>query len=337
MGEIPAAEQLRAVDAAQQLRRVHGQPPLVDGDAVDARLPDEPQSLQQPRDARHIMGARLQPVGKLLWHVLQKGLRAGTTLQQRRSLVAAQQQSCALRAVQSLVPRHGDKCRPQLPHGHRQHPCRLGGVQHEGHVCLPAQRRNVLHRQTVAEHVGHMGADHRVRPGLQRLPELRQHRLRLEQRRVDDRQRHVRDAVERPCHRVVLIPGDDDPAPRLHQRLDGDVQPVSSVAGEHHLRGIVHVKQLRRQTAALKIRLLRQPRGGIAAASRRAHSRYGVVHGPAYALRLLQRRGPGIQIDHTSTSLSSLPRRRKTRRGPIPKLRSSAAASGAPDAGMRST
>ena len=256
-------------------------------DAVDPLLRHEPQALQQSRDARHVVGPCLQPVRQLLRHVLQKGLGAGASLQQRLSLVAAQQQPRPLWAVQPLVPRHGNERRAQLPHGHRQHPRRLGSVQHEGHAPPAAQRRDALRRQAIAEHVGHMGADHRVRSGVQRLLKLRQHGLRSEQRRVDDGQLNIGDAVERPRHRVVLVTGDDHAASGLHQRFDGDVQPMGGAGCEHHACGVLHIEQRCRQTAAPEIRLLRQPRGGIAAPPGRAHGRCGAVHGAAHPFRLL--------------------------------------------------
>ena len=262
--------------------------------------------------------------------MLQKGLGAGAALQQRRGLaVAAEQQPRPLGAVQPLVSRHGDKCRPQFTQGDGQHPRRLGGVQHEGYASFSAGCGDALHRQTVAEHVGDMGADRRVRTGIQRLLKLRQHHLRPKERCVHHRQLHVGDTVERPCHRVMLIPGDDDPAPRLYQRFDGDVQPVGGVGGEHYPCRVVYAEQLRRQTAALKIRLLRQPRGGIAAPPRRTHGRHRIVHSTAHTLRLLQRCRTGVQIDHTSTSLYPCPCRRNTRRGANPRPRSNSAASSA--------
>ena len=189
--------------------------------------------------------------------MLQKGLGSGAALQQRHGLVAAaEQQTRPLWAVQPLVSRHGDKRRPQITQGDGQHPRRLGSVQHKGYSSFSTGGGDALYRQAVAEHVGYMGADHRVRPGVQRLLKLRQHRLRPKQRRIYHRQLHIGDAVERSCHRVVFIPRDDDPAPRPYQRFDGDVQPVGSVGGEYHPCRIVHAEQLRRQTAALKIRLL---------------------------------------------------------------------------------
>ena len=54
-------------------------------------------------------------------------------------------------------------------------------------------------------------------------------------RRIHHRQAHLRYGIQGAADGVVLIAGDHHPAAGNHQRPDGDVQPVGSVHGEHHI------------------------------------------------------------------------------------------------------
>ncbi len=47
--------------------------------------------------------------------------------------------------------------------------------------------------------------------------------------------RHIRDGVERPGDRVVLISGDDHCPSRTDQGLYGDIQAVGGIVGKDHL------------------------------------------------------------------------------------------------------
>ena len=71
------------------------------------------------------MRSRLQAVGKEIRHCLFGGLAARAAEQERLSAVCTQQDSRPLRAVQPLVPGHGDETRPGLRKGDGQKPCPL--------------------------------------------------------------------------------------------------------------------------------------------------------------------------------------------------------------------
>ena len=67
--------------------------------------------------------------------------------------LGAEQNARPLRAEQALVARHGYKLCAQAGHIHVQHARGLRGVQHERHARLPAQPRDVVHRQDEAEDI----------------------------------------------------------------------------------------------------------------------------------------------------------------------------------------
>ena len=98
------------------------------------------------------------------------GLAAGAAVKQGLPRLTAQQQPCPLGAQQALVPRHGNEVRPQL-HADLQAPRRLGGIQNKGHPRLPAEGCQLLHRQDVAEDIGHIGKYRRVHAPAELPPE----------------------------------------------------------------------------------------------------------------------------------------------------------------------
>lgn len=153
----------RAFQAAHRLRR---QLPLPAGDGLRRPSADEPQSLQQPGDARHIVGAGLQTIRQGRGHLPVTGGASRAAQQQRPGgPFAAQQQPRPLGAVKPLVARHGNEGRPQLRQVQGQRPCRLGGVHQQRHTPAAADSGDLLQRLDAAEHVGHMVDDHRIRPG----------------------------------------------------------------------------------------------------------------------------------------------------------------------------
>ena len=101
---------------------------------------------------------------------------------------------------------------------------------------------------------------------------------------------------------VVLIAGDDHPAARLDQGVNGNIQPVGGIEGKDHLLRLRHMEQ--------RGRLLPAGKGGI----RRVHGRPvaspagagqmvdGPGRCPGHAGRLLQSGGCAVQINHSATS-----------------------------------
>ena len=163
----------------------------------------------------------------------------------------AEQQAGALGTVKSLVSRHGDKGCAQLPHVDGQTPGRLGGVQHKGNSTFPAQGRDALHRQDEAEHVGHMVTN----DGPHRLVQLALKgadlSLRIKERACSHPDIDTK-GVERSGDGVVLIAGDHHGVPGLQQGMNGEIQPMGGVGGEHHLFWALHLKELRRCLTGFK-------------------------------------------------------------------------------------
>ena len=248
------------------------------------------------------MGARLQPVGEKVGHLLAQGDAAGAPLQQGLRPVPAQEQPGALGAVEPLVPGHGDEGRPQLPEGQGQAAGGLGGVHDEGHPPLAAQGGDRLNGQNKAEHVGHVGAHHRVHLRRQLPPEGLQGGLPVKEGALGRFDGHVRDGPEGPGHRVVLIAGDEHGAPRLHQGFDGDVQAVGGVEGKDHPVRLGHVKEGGRLPAAGEGRLRRRHGGPVPAPAGGGQVVDGVGAGPGHRGGLAQGGGRAVQVDHSSTS-----------------------------------
>ena len=113
--EVPVPEHPDPRQTLQTPGGPQGHLPLPGGDALHPLPPDEPDALQQSRDARHVVGPGLQPVRQVRGHILQAGHAAGAAVEQRLPLRPAQQQSRALGAVQALVTGHGHKGRPPGP------------------------------------------------------------------------------------------------------------------------------------------------------------------------------------------------------------------------------
>ena len=214
---------------------------------------------------------------------------------------SAQQKPGPLGAVQPLVARHGGEGRPQGFKVQGQAAGGLGGVHNQGHFPLPAQGGDLLNRQDKAEDVGHMGA-YRQAGALVQLPaEGLQSGPLVKEGASGHPQPHIH-GVQGPGHGVVLIAGDYHPAPRTGQGLDGDVQAVGGVEGEHHPLRVPHMEQPGRRFPAGEGPLGRV-HGGLMPSPAGAGQ---VVDGPGgsggHRGRLLHRGGGTVQIDHSATS-----------------------------------
>ncbi|CAN4043963.1 Enoyl-CoA hydratase/isomerase family protein, partial [Dysosmobacter welbionis] len=263
--------------------------PLSGADGLRPQLADESDPRQQPCDAGHIVGARLQPIRQEVRHLLLDRDAAGAALQQCADgdVLPAQQHAGPLGAVQALVARHGDEGRPQGRHVQGQHPGGLGRVDDEGYLPLPADSGDSLHRLDETEYVGHVVADHRVRAGHDQAVKGRRHRCRLKQ----GRRRHGHlgsQGRQGPGDSVVLISGDHGFPAGRHQALDGNVQAVGGVHGEGHLLRVLQMVQLRQLCPAVEGSLRRTHGGGVSAAAGRAHGGHGVPHGVRHSPGLLE-------------------------------------------------
>ena len=292
----------------QLLRRPAGQGILMVPNGVCPLLADKPDPRQQSGDAGHIVGPGLQPVRQKVRHILAEGQAAGTPFHQwpgHRPL-PAQQHAGALGAVKALVARHGNIRRPKAFQVQRQDPGGLGGIDHQGHTPAAADLRNSLHRLHKAEHVGDVMADHGVHPGADQGVKGHCHCLRMKQRSV--RHGHIRtEGRQGPGDGVVLIAGDHRPAPRRHQALDSDVQPVGGVGRKHHPFRVLDAKQLRQLRPALKGSIGGPHGQGMAAPAWGAHGGQGIPHSPGHSRRLLKGGGRAVQVDHRPISRNAVP------------------------------
>ena len=95
--------------------------------------------------------------------------------------------------------------------------------------------RQLLHRQRIAKHIGNMGADHKLHPG-QLLFKGRKHGITFKQRGLGYMNFRPQ-SRQGPGDRVVLIPGDQNPAPPSGQAVNGNVQAVGRIHCENDLLG----------------------------------------------------------------------------------------------------
>ena len=259
-----------------------------------------PHSRLQPRRPGDVHGAGLQPLRQQLRHIPAKRLAARAAEEQRGGLPGAQQQPGALGAQQPLVPRHGDKRRPQPVQFHRQGSGGLGRIQDKGDSPLPAHGRHLLHRQHIAEHVGHMGKHRRLRPGPKGPGEFLQGILPAEQPPSGDLQLGPQ-GIQGPHHCIVLEAGHRHPGPGPHQGADGDIQAMGAVGGQHHLLRAAAEKPGRRLPAA-EHRPGPQLRRRVAAPARTGTAGHGPGHRPVYLRRLMEGGCAVVQINHSSIS-----------------------------------
>ena len=160
--------------------------------------------------------------------------------------------------------------------------------------------------------------DHRIRPGQNGPSEFLRRLLPPEGRRIHHRQAHPRYGIQGAADGIVLIAGDHHPAAGNHQRPDGDVQPVGSVHGEHHILRRRHAEQRRRLGPTPEGRLLRPAGGGMTAPSGSGQLCRRLRHGLPRLGRLFQRGGRSVQIDHVPASCQPLSVRSYMPRGVSP-------------------
>ena len=267
---------------------------------VDSHPLQIPHPLGEPRRPGHILGSGLQPFRQKLRHIMADGFAARSAVEQRHRLPGAQQQSRPLGAKKSFVPRHGDEFRPQLPQPDWQRPGGLGRIQNEGHRRLPAELRQLLHRQDIAEDIGHMGKHRRLRAPAQRPAEAFQRILPVKE--LSSRHLHLRSpSIQRAHHRVVLKTGHHHPPPGANHAGDGDVQPMGAVHGQHHLLRAAVEQRPRRLPAVVDPlrRLFRRP---VAAPAGVGAALHGLVHRPENSRRLSEGGCAVIQVDHSPIS-----------------------------------
>ena len=146
-----------------------------------------------------------------------------------------------MRAIKSLVPRHGDERRSQTLHVQRQNPGGLGDIHDQRYTPVTAQLRYSLNGLDASEHVGYMIADHRVDARNDQSLKGRHRRLAVKGRRI--RRGYIgSQRRQRPCHGVVLIAGDHHPPAAGNEALDGNIQPVRCVCSEYYPFRFLHVK-----------------------------------------------------------------------------------------------
>ena len=150
--QVWQGKHLQSREPPQALRRLEGQLPLSGADGLRPQLADESDPRQQPCDAGHIVGARLQPIRQEVRHLLLDRDAAGAALQQCADgdVLPAQQYAGSLGAVQALVARHGDEGRTRPAQADRQRSRGLRSVDDERDAAFPAQRGNGGHGQHIA-------------------------------------------------------------------------------------------------------------------------------------------------------------------------------------------
>ena len=259
---------------------------LLGGDALHSSAAQKTQSLQQPGDPRDIVGTCLQAVGEKLRHSLALGFAACASLQQRRWVCSAQEQTGALRAIQPLVARHGNEGCPQGLKVHRNTSGGLRCIDNQRHLSLPAQGGNLLYRKNKAEHIGHVSTHRQVHSPGQLPAEGLQGGLLVKQRSSGHPQVHVQ-GVEGPGNGVVLIAGDHHPAARPGQGFYRDIQGVGGVEGKHHPLRVIHVEQPGGLLPAGKGGIRRSHGGPMAASARTGQVADGPGAGRGHLFRFL--------------------------------------------------
>ena len=254
----------------------------------------------QPCCPGHIDRPCLQPLRQHIRHIFPNGFAARAAEQQWGSLPPAQQQPRALGTQQPLVAGSGNKLRPQGIQLHRQRPSGLGCIQNKGHTLLPAQGSHFLHRQNIAEHVGHMGKYRRIRPGTEGTPKLLQGIVPVKQ--PPPRHLHLRpQGIQRAHHRIVFKPGHRHAASGLYQTANGNIQAMGAIGGEHHLLRAA-VEKLPRRLPAGKHHLRPSLRRPIAAPPRAGTGAHRPLHRPVNSGRLMEGGGTIIQVNHSTSS-----------------------------------
>ena len=269
---------------------------------MDSPPPEEPQPFQQTGHPGDVVGSRFQPVRQEIRHFRLSGQTARSSRDQGFSSSLAEEQPGSLGTIEPLVTRHRHKGRAPVLHTHRKHPGRLGGVHNKGNLTPPAQGGNLLHRQHIAEHVGHMGTDDHIHLRGQPPLQFLQKQIGTEERGPDHPQADIGNRRQRPGHRIVFISRQEHRGSRLYQGMHGNVQPMGGVEGQHHPLGLPHLEEGGGLLPAGQQRSGGPGRRAIGPSSRTGHGCHGPPDCPEYSRGLLIRGGGTVQIDHSSTS-----------------------------------
>jgi hypothetical protein len=143
------------------------------------------------------------------------------------------------------VPRHADKRRTEIFEINVQNAGRLRGVQYEWDTFLTAGLRDSFDRLYIAEHIGHMIADHKGSIFRQAPFKGVKRHFRLKQLRrgyLDP----CAEGVQGPRYRIMLITGDDDLVVPAYKGFDGKVQRVGTL----NVKTMVTGPDLKRRAAA---------------------------------------------------------------------------------------
>ena len=94
-------------------------------DRVQSDVFDKPHALTQRADARHIVRSGLSCVGREFRHGRAFGKAPRPARKKRPQRMPTYENTCPLRPVERLVPRHAQKRCVKLSQRHRQNPGRL--------------------------------------------------------------------------------------------------------------------------------------------------------------------------------------------------------------------
>ena len=218
----------------------------------------------------------------------------------------AEEGACALGAVEPLVARHGDKVRSQAPHVDREGAGGLGGVDDKGDSPLPADLADLLDGQDIAEDIGDMGADYRVRPLCDQRPEPLDHGRLVKERGIDHMDLQPWNGVEGTGDGVVFISGNHDPPAWGYQGVDSEIQSMGGVGGEYYLFRVLHAEE-RAQFLPTGIQGLgSQGRALVVAPARGTHGFHGLEHRLSDGRRLLEGGGGRIEVDHRAATFTGV-------------------------------
>ena len=132
--------------------------------------------------------------------------------------------------------------------------------------------------------------------------EALRHLGRVEEPGVDDPAGHAADVRQGPGDGVVLIAGYDHRVPRSHKAADGDVQAVGGAGGQDGVVRLGYVKELRRLHPAAQHQVCRQAGGRVVSPSGGGHGAHRAGHRRRNGVRLLQRGGCAVKVDHRASS-----------------------------------
>ena len=92
-----------------------------------------------------------------------------------------------------------------------------------------------------------MGADHHIHPAPQLLLKGGQHPRLVEYRSLGHPDGEVPPGTQGAGDGVVLIAGDEHRGARTHQGMNGQIERMGGVVGEHHLLWIGYIEELGRR------------------------------------------------------------------------------------------